>query len=208
MVIEKPAGLLSQGDISGEENLVDCCRSYFGRNYVGLVHRLDRNVSGLMVIAKRSKSADRLSEALRNGTLIRKYIACVEGDCHSEFKLKSKLLKNEKTNEVRVLRDHENHPLAKEAILYGKKVGKFQSLEKLNYSFLEISLETGRSHQIRVQLSHAGHPIVNDHKYGGKSAEINKIKSSDLLLHSSFLEFPHPMSKEICTYQSRPKWFI
>jgi 23S rRNA pseudouridine1911/1915/1917 synthase len=79
IVLSKPAGMLSQGDISGDESLVDWLRTYLGRNYVGLIHRLDRNTSGIMIIGKRSKSANRLTESLQKGDLERSYIAIVEG---------------------------------------------------------------------------------------------------------------------------------
>lgn len=79
VVLNKPAGLLSQGESTGDENLVDLLRVRFGRNYVGLVHRLDRNTSGLMVVAKRSKAANRLTESLQRGKLIRRYLCVVEG---------------------------------------------------------------------------------------------------------------------------------
>src|SRR4051812_21602955 len=79
LVLDKPAGLLSQGEKTGDENLVDWLRQYLGRPYVGLVHRLDRNTSGVMVIAKRTKSASRLTEALQAGKIDRSYLAWVEG---------------------------------------------------------------------------------------------------------------------------------
>ena len=79
IVLSKAPGILSQGDISGEPSLVDLLRTHFGRNYVGLIHRLDRNTSGLMIVAKRSKSAERLTEQLQNGILVRKYRAILEG---------------------------------------------------------------------------------------------------------------------------------
>lgn len=79
VVLCKPAGLLSQGEHTGDNNLVDHLRKYFGRHYVGLVHRLDRNTSGIMVVAKRSKSAERLTKALQTGTLRRSYLGWIEG---------------------------------------------------------------------------------------------------------------------------------
>ena len=105
IVLSKNPGLLSQGDASGDPSLVDLLRVHFGRNYVGLIHRLDRNTSGLMVVAKRSKSADRLSEQLKSGVLERKYRALLFGPLEGgkEQRWEHWLLKNEKTNEVRVV---------------------------------------------------------------------------------------------------------
>src|SRR3954468_14683249 len=97
IVLAKPAGLLSQGEHTGGENLVDWLREYLGRPYVGLVHRLDRNTSGIMIVAKRTKSANRLTEALREGALEREYLAWVEGACEPgrEFRGEHRLLKDE-----------------------------------------------------------------------------------------------------------------
>ena len=103
-VLSKPAGLLSQGESTGDFNLVDWCRDYFGRNYVGLVHRLDRNTSGLMVVAKRSKSAERLTEALKKGQLVRIYQALLHGDLREPAEWVHFLKKNESTNVVSVVR--------------------------------------------------------------------------------------------------------
>jgi 23S rRNA pseudouridine1911/1915/1917 synthase len=225
LVISKPSGLLSQGDASGEENLVDLLRSYFGRNYVGLVHRLDRNVSGLMVIGKRSKSADRLSEALRTGTLIRKYQAWVSGIPKETFQLKNFLLKDEKKNEVKVV-SHGGIPGAKEAILNGRRLRVLEGAGPLfneknipQVSEIELTLETGRSHQIRVQLAASGHPILNDLKYGGEPLQEakNKLESGSskslsnrqrIYLHSAFLSFPHPMSKEEMKFEEKGPWAL
>ncbi|HUP57010.1 MAG TPA: pseudouridine synthase, partial [Bdellovibrionota bacterium] len=106
LVLSKPAGLLSQGEKTGDANLVDWLRDYLGRPYVGLVHRLDRNTSGAMVVAKRTKSANRLSEALKAGQLEREYLAWVEGyvpRLGEPLRWEHRLEKDERTNRVRVL---------------------------------------------------------------------------------------------------------
>jgi 23S rRNA pseudouridine1911/1915/1917 synthase len=194
-VVEKPAGLLSQGDSSGEPSLVDWARTHFGRNYVGLIHRLDRNTSGLMILGKRSKSADRLTQALQSGELIRKYEAVLVGDLKSAQEWEHYLLKNEKDNKVTVLKDNRDRG-AKIAKLKVKPIRTFQNIDAI-FTLAEFELETGRSHQIRAQSAFSGFPILGDTKYGSekqrKANEIFKIKRT--LLHSSHLSFPHPMEK-------------
>ncbi len=195
IVVEKPAGLLSQGDSSGEWNLVDWGRQHFGRNYVGLVHRLDRNVSGLMVIAKRTKSAERLTKSLTSGTLVRRYQTLVPGRFPESVKWEDLLHKDERTNEVRVV----NKPIpgAKKALLAARclRTGAFEGQPA---SLVEIELETGRSHQIRVQLAHRKFPIFGDQKYGGSTLRT----SHRIALHSAFLAFPHPMSQALLEFSS------
>src|ERR1700722_17281453 len=94
IVISKPAGLLSQGEKTGDENLVDWARAYVKRNYVGLVHRLDRNTSGAMVLAKRTKSAQRLTDSLQKGELTRSYLAWVQGEVREKTRWRHFLLKD------------------------------------------------------------------------------------------------------------------
>jgi 23S rRNA pseudouridine1911/1915/1917 synthase len=187
VVLDKPAGLLSQGEHTGDINLVDWLRIYFGRNYVGLVHRLDRNTSGVMVVAKRTKSAQRLTSALQAGELKRSYVAWVEGKIEKNRNLEHSLLKNEATNESRVVRDGTR----------GAKIARLQArpLAHGNYegtllTLVEVELDTGRSHQIRVQMAHAGHPLLGDRKYA-RNAKLHGF--SRPALHSHLIEFPHPM---------------
>jgi 23S rRNA pseudouridine1911/1915/1917 synthase len=196
IVLSKAPGVLSQGDISGEENLVDLLRVYFGRNYVGLLHRLDRNTSGLMIVAKRSKSAERLTEQLQNGTLVRKYRAILEGTLAAPAEWKHSLLKNEKTNEVRVV--PAGSPGAKTAALKVKPVKTFL-LHGDSVTLAEFELETGRSHQIRVQSAAMKHPLIGDTKYGSAHGKNLFPRPA---LHSCYLEFEHPITKEKLKYFS------
>lgn len=192
IVLSKPSGLLSQGEIQGDENLVDYLRGYFGRNYVGLVHRLDRNTSGLMVVAKRTKSAQRLTEALQKGELDRWYLAWLIGTLPSPQKWSHCLLKDSKTNLVRVV--PRGTPGGKESSL--KVIPKKQAIFRGSpITLAEFQLETGRSHQIRVQSSQSGFPLLGDPKYGAK------IPFPRLALHSHYLKFPHPMSKEVIEFR-------
>lgn len=196
IVLSKSPGLLSQGDISGEENLVDLLRAYFGRNYVGLIHRLDRNTSGLMIVAKRSKSAERLTEQLQNGTLVRKYRAILEGKLDSPATWKHSLLKNEKTNEVRVV--PAGSPGAKTASLKVTPIQYFL-ISGDEVTLAEFELETGRSHQIRVQSAAMKHALIGDPKYGTARG---KNLFDRPALHSCYLEFDHPISKEKMKFES------
>lgn len=199
LVLSKPAGLLSQGDISGEENLVDLLRVRFGRNYVGLIHRLDRNTSGLMVVAKRSKSAERLTTQLQSGELIRKYHAILWGNFSGEQRWEHWLLKNEKTNEVKVVAA--KTPGSKIAVLKATSVKNLiHPTSKDALTLARFDLETGRSHQIRVQSAAMQHPLIGDTKYGtAKSLTL----FSRPALHSCFLSFVHPMTQENLVFEER-----
>jgi 23S rRNA pseudouridine1911/1915/1917 synthase len=199
LVLSKPAGLLSQGDISEDTNLVDLLRVRFGRNYVGLIHRLDRNTSGLMVVAKRSKSALRLTEQLQDGRLVRKYHAILAGTFSGEARWEHWLLKNEQSNEVKVVSPETKH--AKKSALRVKGINQF--LHPENQAPLTLALfelETGRSHQIRVQAAAEKHPLIGDSKYAS-------VKTSTLFsrpaLHSCFLSFYHPMTNEHLSFEHR-----
>ena len=187
IVLSKPAGLLSQGDHSGEAHLVDWLRHYVGRHYIGLIHRLDRNTSGLMIIAKRSKAAQRLTDALQKNQVQRKYLAWIIGHLEKPHTWKHHLEKNEKTNEVKVVQKNgkpcELSVTPQRTLLYQGTL----------LTLAEFTLETGRSHQIRVQSAFEGFPILGDTKYGSRKS----IPFHRTALHSSFLQFPHPMSGEI-----------
>lgn len=208
IVLSKPAGLLSQGDSSGEENLVDILRQQFGRHYVGLVHRLDRNTSGLMVVAKRSKAADRLTQQLQNGTLLRHYHALVLGHLQGDFFWEHWLEKNAATNLVSVYQEKKSST-CKLAKLHGTVLANFEIKNSITpsnpipVSAVKFKLETGRSHQIRAQSAAMQHPILGDSKYGAnvKLHNAHNVTASSLFprtaLHSSYLQFEHPISK-IC----------
>ncbi len=193
-VLSKDPGLLSQGDASGDPSLVDLLRTRFGRQYVGLVHRLDRNTSGLMVVAKRSKSAERLTNQLQSGELERRYHAILFGSFESNEprRWEHLMLKNLNTNEVRIVT--RPVPGAKIAILEMTPVLGFPHPSTGDLLTLaRFTLETGRSHQIRAQALAMNHPLIGDQKYGTpKSAGLFHRPA----LHSCFLSFSHPMSKE------------
>ncbi len=211
VVLSKPAGLLSQGEATGDENLVDWLRAYFGRNYVGLVHRLDRNTSGLMVVAKRTKAAERLTKSLQNGELERAYLAILEGSMvlSSPQVWEQWLVKDEQKNLVEVYTSLEKlgpqkTKLAKKAVLkiVPQKVGIYKNGFGMNaqgrpVTLAQFELETGRSHQIRAQAQAAGFPLLGDVKYGCQwSADFGRPA-----LHSFKISFPHPISKDILRFE-------
>ncbi len=197
IVLSKEPGLLSQGESTGDENLVDLLRVRFQRNYVGLVHRLDRNTSGLMVVAKRSKSAERLTEQLQDGRLIRKYHAILWGtipEGTTEI-WEHSLLKNKNTNEVKVVKP--GTPESKAARLKIKSLKNFTD-QNCALTLASFELQTGRSHQIRVQSAAMKHPLIGDTKYG-------TIETGCKLFHrpalqSCYLSFHHPMSAEVLEF--------
>ncbi len=192
IVLSKPAGLLSQGEHTGDENLVDELRIYFGRNYVGLVHRLDRNTSGLMVVAKRTKSAQRLTTSLQNDKIVRRYLAWLIGTLPKETRWSHQLLKDTNKNKVEIVTSG-----GKESSLTVMPKG-YGLWKQTPLTLAEFRLETGRSHQIRVQAAYEGFPLLGDQKYG---KPLHSPTFPRVALHSYYLEFPHPMSGELLKFE-------
>ena len=187
LVVEKPINVPVQEDSSKDKDLLTMLKEYLkeeynkpGNVYLGLVHRLDRPVSGIMVFAKTSKSASRLSNQVRENKFIKIYNAVVMNKIDDNGKLVDHLLKDTKKNIVKVDKN------GKLCILNYKKLDF-----KDNMSLVEIKLETGRSHQIRVQMSHNGNPLYGDQKYN-KNAKVGE----QLALFAKRLEFDHPTTKE------------
>ena len=192
LVVEKPINIPTQEDNTKDKDLLTILKEYIkekynkpGNVYLGLVHRLDRPVGGIMVFARTSKAASRLSEQVRNKTFIKTYNAVVIGNINKEGKLKDYLLKDEKKNIVKVDKN------GKEAILNFKKLDY-----KDNMSLVEINLETGRSHQIRVQMSHYGYPLFGDQKYN-KTSKVGE----QIALFAKKIEFIHPTTNELLTFE-------
>jgi 23S rRNA pseudouridine1911/1915/1917 synthase len=202
LVVEKPVNMPSQADLSGDLDLLSALKNMLkkkynkpGNVYLGLVHRLDRPVGGLMVFAKTSKAAGRLSDQIRKKTFGKKYRALVEGIPKNEGKLVHFLKKDKKNNISEAKTSF--FPESKEAILI------FYILKKnKTNSYIEIELITGRSHQIRAQFSAIYHPLLGDKKYGSTQKSPNKA----IALFSSYLAFEHPIKKEKMEFFLEPKW--
>ncbi|MBQ9625459.1 MAG: RluA family pseudouridine synthase [Clostridia bacterium] len=199
IVVVKPPNVLTQGDATGDTSMLDMVKAYVkekhnkpGNVYIGMVQRLDRPVGGLIVFARTSKAASRLSESIRENNIERIYTAVVHGETEKEEALKHYLLKDEKTNTVTAFdKPFEN---AKEAALEYKRI-KMEN----GFSRLEIKLLTGRPHQIRVQLARCGHQIYGDMRYG-------KGEKGGIKLFCSKLGFEHPTKKEWLEFEKAP-WF-
>ena len=205
LVAVKPAGVLSQSDTTGAPDMLTLLKAYLvekynkpGEAYLRLLHRLDRPVRGVMVFAKTSKCASRISEQIRNRTVKKKYRAIVYGAFDNEKgEIRSYLLKNSKTNLVDVYETKEKAPKdAKECFLEYEVIGQGR-IAGVPVSLLSVDLHTGRSHQIRAQLSSIGHPIVGDRKYGKGP---NRF-SGDILLESYHLEVDHPVNHERLVFE-------
>ena len=198
LVVVKPPNMPTQADDSGDADLHSTMKAYIaetyqkpGAVYLGLVHRLDRPVGGLVVLAKTSKAADRLSAQVRDKTMYRQYVAAVRGDAGEAAELCDFLLKDGRTNMVRAV--SANTPGAKDAKLRYQKCGEEDGL-----TLVRVRLFTGRSHQIRVQLSHAGLPIWGDARYGGGKP------GEQIALWGAHLGLIHPTKKEEMRFDALP----
>ena len=195
--LSKPAGMLSQGDETGDPSLVSWTEDYWRRKYdkpgnvyVGLVHRLDRPTSGVVLLARTSKAAGRLADQFRKGTVRKLYWAIVEGRPGEESgEWSDRLEKDRVANRVRVA--DEDEPEGKAAHVAYRVVWAANGLAKL-----ELRPSTGRSHQLRVQLASRGLPILGDRKYGSKRLLRALDGEPRVALHARELTFTHPTKGE------------
>lgn len=201
IVVIKPSGIPSQADKSGDEDMLTLVKEYIkekynkqGNVYLGLVHRLDRMTSGLMVFAKTSKSASRLSNSIREGDFKKEYVAAVTGKLEGTGELQNYLFKDERTNMSQVVADNKKN--AKLAKLEYKVIGNTIQKDR-DYTYVRIKLHTGRHHQIRVQFSHITHPLYGDIKYGGVKGELALVACS--------LKFIHPTKDEYMEFEYMPE---
>ena len=195
IAVTKPAGLLTQPDRNTDESLIDQTRQWIKEKYnkpnnifLGLVHRLDRNVSGVVLFARTSKAASRLSKQFREGTPKKHYRAIVLGKLKEEHTTLVHYLRKEKSLRATVF--PRETPTAKRSELSYEVIN---SLEKK--SLLEVSLSTGRFHQIRAQMAFIGHPIIGDVKYGAPEP----LPNQEIALYAHKLVFSHPVSNEEIT---------
>ena len=202
IVVEKKPNIPSQSDKTGDMDMLTLVKQYIkekyqkpGNVYLGLVHRLDRPVGGVMIFAKTSKAASRLSNQVREKVFKKKYLAVVDGRFkEKEGSLEDYLYKDERNNISKVVnKDKKNAKLAKldyKELAYN---------EVKNLSLLEINLHTGRHHQIRVQLANAGHSIFGDQKYRKRG------QGKQIALWAYELTIEHPTTKEMLTFKDLPE---
>ncbi|MBR3977417.1 MAG: RluA family pseudouridine synthase [Bacteroidaceae bacterium] len=193
IIVNKAAGEIVQGDKTGDKSLCDTMKQYIkekyakpGNVFIGLPHRLDRPVSGVVVFARTSKALERLNNMFRDGNVKKIYWAITkERPANPEGEIDTWILRNEKMNKSF------SYPKevkgSKHALLYYRHIASSQ-----NYSLIEVELKTGRHHQIRCQLASIGCPIKGDLKYGAKRSN----PDGSISLHARSIEFMHPVSKE------------
>jgi len=197
LVVSKPAGLLSQEDYTGEPDLLNLCKEYIkneydksGNVFLGLLHRLDKPVSGVMVFAKTSKAASRISEQIRKRTVKKKYLAVLNGYPPENGLLEHFLEKDSKRNlVVAVTKPGKKSKIAKLSFMKIEQKG--------NLALVDINLITGRAHQIRVQFAESGTPVYGDEKYG--------LNEGDrIALHAYKFGLVHPVKKEKLNFTAYP----
>lgn len=195
IVVEKPFNVLSQGDATGDMDLLSMVKQYVkvkynkpGNVYIGLIHRLDRPVGGVMVFARSSKAASRLNKQFQEHSIEKKYLAIVHGRVKESDTLKDKLEKLENGNTI-VSNKGKDSELGYKLLQYN---------EDLDMSLVEINLKTGRHHQIRVQFASRNHALVGDQRYG-------KLDKEQLCLYAYSLSFDHPTTKERLKFINKPK---
>ena len=199
LVAIKPPNMLSQADQTGDTDILTLLKEYIrekyhkpGNVYLGLVHRLDRPVGGLMVFARTSKAAARLDAQMREHRMGREYLCVVQGETEDRFTLTDYLIHDPIANREVVCEADEKG--AKLAILHGRTIERRDGT-----SLCGIKLETGRKHQIRAQMSAIGHPLWGDNRYG------NGIPGQQIALWGYKLVFEHPVTHEVMKFHSMPE---
>ena len=202
IVVEKIPNVPSQSDKTGDIDMLTMVKQYIKEKYnkprnvyLGLVHRLDRPVGGIMIFAKTSKAASRLSDQVREKVFKKKYLAVVDGKIENKSgRLEDYLYKDERNNISKVV--NKNKKNAKFAKL-DYEVIKYDEVK--NLSLVKVNLHTGRHHQIRVQLSNFGHSIFGDQKYGTRG------QGKQIALWAYELTINHPITKEEMTFKDLPE---
>ena len=202
IVVEKPVNIPSQADKTGDVDMLSIVKHYLkekyqkpGEVYLGLIHRLDRPVGGVMVFAKTSKAAARLSEQVRSKQFEKQYLVVVDGKMEPERGiLEDYLLKNERKNISRVVEQG-----TKNAKLASLDYEVLKYAEDIQLSVVKVNLHTGRHHQIRVQFASRGHSLYADQKYGTRG------RGKQIALWAYKLSFYHPITKQKLTFQVLPK---
>ena len=204
IAVNKPNGALVHSDKTGDRTLVDDVKAYIKRKYnkpgdvfLGVIHRLDRPVSGVVIFARTSKALERMSEAFRDRKVDKRYYTIVKGKPKLSGKLVDHLKKNTETNKAYVVKKEHVAGIKKSELTY-KVIRKVS-----DYHMLEVTPLTGRPHQIRIQLSNVKLPILGDLKYGGYKPS----HPSMICLHCRSLSFIHPTLKEKIVIEAElPTW--
>lgn len=201
IVVNKKSGEIVQGDRTGDMPLSEMLKAYIkekynkpGNVFCGVVHRIDRPVSGLVLFARTSKALERLNRMLREGEIHKTYWALVEGKLeNSEGMLENWLVSDGRLNKTFI--SNSNNPEAKLSRLEYKTIAAGE-----RYTLLEVNLLTGRKHQIRAMLSGIGHPIKGDLKYGARRSN----RDGGISLQARHIEFIHPVSKQPISLNAEP----
>ena len=208
LVVNKPIRLATMGLPAGEETLLSRAKAYIaakyhkpGNVYLGVVSRLDVPVSGVVVFARTSKAADRLNEQFRAHTVEKIYLAAVDGSPPPEGTCRDWIKEDERHRKCYITRQGEEKTsqsgAAREAVLHFRRLSR-----SAKGALLEVRLETGRKHQIRLQLSHRGYPVKGDRKYGSPT-----FLKAGIALHAKSLSLDHPITKERLTFTADPPAF-
>ena len=221
LVIRKPAGLATESAGIGQKDVVSDLKNYVAKKnpgkmpYLGVVHRLDQPVEGLLVFAKTKKAAENLTAQLGKGTLKKEYLAVVCGKVPENTGRLVDYLAKEKV--MAVVRDTADAQAEKDADVQAEKAADPQAkkavltytkkAETEKFTLLAVQIETGRFHQIRAQLSHAGFPILGDEKYGSEeSKELSREKKIRFTaLCAASLSFRHPVTGKIMAFTQAPQ---
>ena len=194
IVVVKPCNVLSQGDSTGDESVLDIVKKYIkekyhkpGNVYLGLVHRLDRPVGGIMVFARSSKAASRLTKAFQEHSITKKYLAIVHGKLDGNGRYEDNIIKGDDGKSF-ISDKGKKAILNYEVIEYNKEY---------DCTLVSITLETGRHHQIRVQFASRGHYLLGDQRYG-------VLDNEQICLFSYYLSFTHPVTKEVLEFKYYP----
>ncbi len=196
IVVVKPYNVLSQGDNTGDISIMEMIKSYIkekynkpGNVYLGLVHRLDRPVGGIMVFAKTSKAAGRLCKAFNEHSITKKYLAIVKGKMSKDRDTLIDYIDKDKNGNAFISKDGKKAILDYEVLEYNKKK---------DCSLISVNLKSGRHHQIRIQFASRGHYLLGDQRYG---VQDNK----QISLFAYYLFFVHPVTKEVLEFKIFPE---
>lgn len=216
IVVYKPAGIATQTARLGQQDMVSELKNYLsgkpeyqgkGIPYLGMIHRLDQPVSGILVFAKNQKAAGALSSQLAGNGMKKYYYAIIYGTPKKEAdRLEDYLCKDGKTNQSLIV--EKDFPEAKKAILSYKTVKTLMVIEaQQEASLVEIELITGRHHQIRAQMAHAGMPLLGDGKYGSEQSKdfSREIGCRAVALCAYKLVIKHPVTGKVMTFEKQPE---